>query len=315
MSNPAPSSSSSSSTNPFISTNWSGHRVAYKYDYSAAAQFTSAHARKAIQIALELYDEQLKAASPDRDWDSAALEIERSKLVIGDICSGAGTIGLEISPFVHRVHCSDYSSGMIDLLKSKITALGISNIDCSVESSEQLFSFPSHSLDIAFLCFGIFLVPDPEGTMNELKRILKPNGILILVNWRDLLYNQMFHMQYQLIECVNTICQPLVDGENKISNPFKGFKYTQRMENEQLLTRHGFTVAALQDHTASSRFFEGVRDFYANTKGCAPAGVFSDSLSPRQQAAVVNGLAQMFGEHARFSVCSTAWIVAGTSKP
>ena len=81
-------------------------------------------------------------------------------------------------PFVTGV---DISEGMIKIGEEKISALKTdSTLYLKVEDCEKL-SFENDSFDAAFIAFGIRNFEDKKKGLNELRRVLKDNGHLLIL--------------------------------------------------------------------------------------------------------------------------------------
>ena len=80
-------------------------------------------------------------------------------------------------PFVTGV---DISEGMIKVGEEKIASLKLNNINLKVEDCENL-SFEDSSFNAAFIAFGIRNFEDKKKGLNELRRVLKDNGHLLIL--------------------------------------------------------------------------------------------------------------------------------------
>ncbi len=80
-------------------------------------------------------------------------------------------------PFVTGV---DISEGMINVGRGKISALKINNINLGVEDCENL-SFDDNTFDAAFIAFGIRNFEDKKKGLRELKRVLKDDAHLLIL--------------------------------------------------------------------------------------------------------------------------------------
>ena len=80
-------------------------------------------------------------------------------------------------PFVTGV---DISEGMIKIGEEKIAALNLNNINLKVDDCENL-SFEDNTFNSAFIAFGIRNFEDKKKGLNELRRVLKDNGHLLIL--------------------------------------------------------------------------------------------------------------------------------------
>ena len=104
----------------------------------------------------------------------------RSAHVLDVACGTAdSTIALSKAgiPFVTGI---DISDGMIKIGEEKIAALKIDNINLKVDDSENL-SFNDNTFNSAFIAFGIRNFEDKKKGLNELRRVLKDKGHLLIL--------------------------------------------------------------------------------------------------------------------------------------
>ncbi|MGM0439672.1 MAG: methyltransferase domain-containing protein [Chlamydiota bacterium] len=95
---------------------------------------------------------------------------------------GVGTgLSLEHYPSDCEVVGVDLSSGMLEQAQQKVDRLNLQNITLK-EMDAQNLEFEDESFDHVLATFVISVVPDPVKTINEMKRVLKPNGNLVFVN-------------------------------------------------------------------------------------------------------------------------------------
>ncbi len=102
-----------------------------------------------------------------------------------DIGCGNGYFSLGASEIVGAsgsVLSFDISSDMLEDLKDKIDQKGISNISVSL-SEENHIPAQDCAADIAFLCNMLHEAADIDSFIREVKRILKPGGKLIIIDW------------------------------------------------------------------------------------------------------------------------------------
>lgn len=93
-----------------------------------------------------------------------------------------GTADARMLDAVHQrypeAHCVgvEYSKDLVDFAKAKFPYLD------TVQGNVQSLDFSDKSFDIAIATAVIEHVPDPLKMMNEVKRVLRPNGIFILTS-------------------------------------------------------------------------------------------------------------------------------------
>ncbi|MEL6836607.1 MAG: methyltransferase domain-containing protein [Bacteroidota bacterium] len=74
----------------------------------------------------------------------------------------------------------DISESSLQMAKERIAAQGLQNVSFAVGDAEQL-DYSSASFDHVFVCFVLEHLPKPEVVLQELNRVLKPNGTITVV--------------------------------------------------------------------------------------------------------------------------------------
>ena len=122
----------------------------------------------------------------DKIWRKKAVKricknLKNSEARVLDVACGTADSSIALAkagiPFVTGV---DISEGMIKVGEEKIKSLNLNNINLKVEDCENL-SFNDNSFDSAFIAFGIRNFEDKKKGLNELRRVLKDNGHLLIL--------------------------------------------------------------------------------------------------------------------------------------
>jgi ubiquinone/menaquinone biosynthesis C-methylase UbiE len=96
-----------------------------------------------------------------------------------ELATGTGLIALNIANSVRSVTATDYSPGMIETARKKAAP---ANVTFSVEDATSL-SFPDASFDSAIISNALHIMPEPALALSEIRRVLKPSGLLIAPNF------------------------------------------------------------------------------------------------------------------------------------
>jgi ubiquinone/menaquinone biosynthesis C-methylase UbiE len=105
-----------------------------------------------------------------------------------DLGAGTGRLTLLLAPRVKSIRAFDVSAEMLRVCREKLIASGLSNWQVDVADHRQL-PIPDHTADLVVSGWSVAYLavwhPDTwrdelEKWMNEMKRVLKPNGIIIL---------------------------------------------------------------------------------------------------------------------------------------
>ena len=95
---------------------------------------------------------------------------------------GVGTgLALPLYPPECEVVGIDLSRDMLSKAQRKVEELGLDHVQL-LEMDAQQLSFFDDSFDHVLATFVISVVPDPVRTIGEMKRVLKPDGSLVIVN-------------------------------------------------------------------------------------------------------------------------------------
>src|SRR5436305_12484729 len=76
----------------------------------------------------------------------------------------------------------DISAPMLRKAQERIAAHGLGNVDALAVMDAKHLAFPDNAFDVIVAQYVITAVPDPEATLDEFARVLKPGGEIILVN-------------------------------------------------------------------------------------------------------------------------------------
>lgn len=76
----------------------------------------------------------------------------------------------------------DLSARLLDRARDKARALGLSNIEFRCDDMTSL-GYPDGCFDAVVSVFSIFFVPDMEGLVRELWRMVRPGGKLAVTTW------------------------------------------------------------------------------------------------------------------------------------
>ena len=135
----------------------------------------------------ELYntEAEVRCWSSDTPTPLSALEIDyiqhlcpwEDKLV-GDIGAGAGRMPVVLASAGAKVVCIDISTNMMRALRRRADRAN-QVIEVLVGDAENV-PLAMASLDVVLCLMALELLPNPQRAVSEMRRVLKPNGLLIL---------------------------------------------------------------------------------------------------------------------------------------
>ena len=124
--------------------------------------------------------------------------VERLELPAGssvlDVACGTGESALPAAEIVGpsgRVIGIDLAKNLLDLARTKAEARRLQNVDFLQDDMTQL-DFDDDSFDAVVCVFGIFFVPDMEGLVAELWRMVKAGGKLAITTWGPNFFEPMY---------------------------------------------------------------------------------------------------------------------------
>lgn len=107
-----------------------------------------------------------------------AVEAARGKGRVLEVAAGTGLITTAIAPVVGELIATDYATEMVKQLEARVRDAKLTNVRCEQADIYNL-RFDSGSFDAVFAANVLHLVPDLEGALASLRRVLKPGGVLV----------------------------------------------------------------------------------------------------------------------------------------
>jgi phosphatidylethanolamine/phosphatidyl-N-methylethanolamine N-methyltransferase len=117
----------------------------------------------------------------DHGRQSTIAEADRIGGRILDV--GVGT-GLSLSDYARttKICGVDISEPMLRRAQARVRELNLTNVETLAVMDAKHLAFPDNFFDAVVAQYVITAVPDPEATLDDFVRVLKPGGELILVN-------------------------------------------------------------------------------------------------------------------------------------
>jgi phosphatidylethanolamine/phosphatidyl-N-methylethanolamine N-methyltransferase len=96
---------------------------------------------------------------------------------------GVGT-GISLPDYsrVNRLVGVDISLPMLRKAQERVIEYGLDNVEALAVMDAKHLALPDEMFDVVVAQYVITAVPDPEATLDEFARVLKPGGEIILVN-------------------------------------------------------------------------------------------------------------------------------------
>ena len=110
--------------------------------------------------------------------------IEATERIGGRILEvGVGT-GISLPRYcsANRIVGVDISEPMLLKARERVAALNLTHVEGLLVMDAEHLAFPNESFDVVVAQYVITTVPNPEATLNEFARVLKPGGEIVLVS-------------------------------------------------------------------------------------------------------------------------------------
>lgn len=103
-----------------------------------------------------------------------------------DVATGTGHVAALLGQALPRgrVVGIDLSPNMLEQARSKVTELGLGNVEL-MEMDMQAMAFPDASFDVVVSAFGIFFASDIEVQLRRLIEPVKPGGRIVMSTFRE----------------------------------------------------------------------------------------------------------------------------------
>lgn len=117
----------------------------------------------------------------ERGREAAIEAAERIGGRILEVGVGTGISLPDYSP--HNTLCGvDISDAMLSKAKERVAELGLANVEGLWVMDAEHLDFPDDSFDVVVAQYVVTTVPNPEATLDEFARVLKPGGEIVLVS-------------------------------------------------------------------------------------------------------------------------------------
>lgn len=163
-----------------------------------------------------------------------------------DLGCGSGTTTVELATRVGpdgEVVGADIAPAMLARARERARATGVGNVTF-VEADLQVHDLGERSFDAAYSRFGVMFFADPAAAFANVRRALRPGGVLAFACWQDVTANEWMLVPGAAVMSV-TGTLPAVPGPGE-PGPFS-LADPERVRS--LLSSVGFTAVEVEPHT------------------------------------------------------------------
>lgn len=146
--------------------------------------------------------DQSRAYSPQASAEIAAAFARAGKLqhhhCALEIGAGTGRIALPLAPYVGKILGLDISKKMLDVFEQKRGQMAA----YPIQGDAAYLPLPAASLDVIIVVHVLHLVGDPAGAVAELRRVLKPDGVILTGAIRSAESDQLHNLWRSLTKAI-----------------------------------------------------------------------------------------------------------------
>src|SRR5262249_2034372 len=117
----------------------------------------------------------------ERGRHAAVASAERIGGRILEVGVGTG-ISLPYYSRTNRIFGVDISEAMLRKAQARVSELGLDHIEGLAVMDAANLNFPDGSFDVVVAHYVITAVPDPEATLDEFARVVRPGGEIVLLS-------------------------------------------------------------------------------------------------------------------------------------
>lgn len=151
-------------------------------------------AQRTYNLAADAYDDEALSFMVRVGKETVRLLELKPGMRVLDVCCGTGASALPAAQAVGssgHVTGVDIAEHLLALARQKARAMGIPQAEF-VHADMARLPFPAADFDAVIIVFGIFFIPDMEGQVAQLWRLVKPGGKLIVVSWGARLFEPAY---------------------------------------------------------------------------------------------------------------------------
>ncbi len=206
------------------------------------------------------------SAGTDIGWRKKALKqlesIDAKKLL--DVATGTADVAIMAAKQLKlkKIIGIDISDGMLDVGRQKIVKANLQNTIELLNGDSEAINFPDNTFDAVTVAFGVRNFEDLEKGLSEIKRVLKPTGKLVVLEFSKPILPGVKTM-YNLYMKIITPTVGKMISKNKVAYAYLDESIQKFPEGKNFITilnNMGYT------NTYSKKLSLGICSIYCGTK-------------------------------------------------
>jgi len=206
------------------------------------------------------------SAGTDIGWRKKALKqlesIDAKKLL--DVATGTADVAIMAAKQfkLTKIIGIDISDGMLDVGRQKIVKANLQNTIELLNGDSEAINFPDNTFDAVTVAFGVRNFEDLEKGLSEIKRVLKPTGKLVVLEFSKPILPGVKTM-YNLYMKIITPTVGKMISKNKVAYAYLDESIQKFPEGKNFITilnNMGYT------NTYSKKLSLGICSIYCGTK-------------------------------------------------
>ena len=206
------------------------------------------------------------SAGTDIGWRKKALKqlesIDAKKLL--DVATGTADVAIMAAKQLKlkKIIGIDISDGMLDVGRQKIVKANLQNTIELLNGDSEAINFPDNTFDAVTVAFGVRNFEDLEKGLSEIKRVLKPRGKLVVLEFSKPILPGVKTM-YNLYMKIITPTVGKMISKNKVAYAYLDESIQKFPEGKNFITilnNIGYT------NTYSKKLSLGICSIYCGTK-------------------------------------------------
>ena len=206
------------------------------------------------------------SAGTDIGWRKKALKqlesIDAKKLL--DVATGTADVAIMAAKQLKlkKIIGIDISDGMLDVGRQKIVKANLQNTIELLNGDSEAINFPDNTFDAVTVAFGVRNFEDLEKGLSEIKRVLKPRGKLVVLEFSKPILPGVKTM-YNLYMKIITPTVGKMISKNKVAYAYLDESIQKFPEGKNFITilnNMGYT------NTYSKKLSLGICSIYCGTK-------------------------------------------------